>query len=106
MDKGQMSKAPRPVALSFGQFVSVRGRCEDLTPDIYAWAEKKFGRGIGVWMTAYERAKSRGQIEIVKPKGRMGSRTITVTRHGNYLMVRDNQGGGMTKPTTKYFELR
>jgi len=101
--------APKKVTLTFGDQVSLgfhREEPGEITPEIYAWAEKKFGKGRAVSLTTFEASKEKGEIEIHKPKGRMGVKTITVTRRGKHLIVRDNQGGGMAKPTTQFFELR
>jgi hypothetical protein len=104
-----MSRQPAPVTLSFGDQVSLgfhREEPGEITPELYAWVSKKFGKGRAVSLTTFEASKAQGRIEIHKPKGRMGVKTITVTRRGRHLIVRDDQGGGMAKPTTQFFELR
>ena len=78
----------------------------EMTPAIHSWASKRFGKGHGVSITAPEWAKSKGEIQIHKPKGRMGSIEIRVTRRGNTLIVRNNNGGGLgAKPATSYYNL-
>ena len=45
------------------------------------------------------------KIEIHKPKGSMGSVTITVTPFGDYIQVLNNEGGGMGKGKKEFYKV-
>jgi len=90
--------APKQVSLSFADQASLPRKPGEITPEIHAWAVKKFAKGASASITNASAAKSRGK---------MGSKEITITRRGNMLIVRDDKGGGMSvKPTTTFYELR
>jgi hypothetical protein len=100
-------RAPKAVNLSFSDQVELNRSTETaITPEIHAWVIKKFGKGEGS-RTNLAAAMSGGSISIHKKQGSMGVKEITVTRRGKYLIVKDDQGGGMmTKTKVQFFELR
>lgn len=102
---------PKPTNLSFGDEVDQNRKSRHgmgnakIDASIWSWADKKFAKASGSTITNQATAIQKQEIKIHKPKGRMGTTTLTIKPLGDYIMVHDNKGGGMSKPTKKFFKV-
>ena len=102
---------PKPAKLSFGDEVDQNRKSKEgkgsakIDATVWSWADKKFAKANGSTITNQATAIQKQEIKINKPKGRMGTTTLTIKPLGDYIMVHDNKGGGMTKPEKKFFKV-
>ena len=111
IDKYIGEGAPKPAKLSFGDEVDQNRKSKDGTGSAkidattWAWADKKFAKASGSTITNQAEAIKKQEIKIHKPKGRMGTTTLIIKPLGDYIMVNDDQGGGMTKSKKSFFKV-
>lgn len=105
--------APKAEKLSFGDQVDQNKKAREGTgrakidASIWEWAKKKFGgKGkSGFSITNQAVAIQKQEIKIDKAKGSMGSIGITIKPFGDYIMVLNDKGGGMTKAEKSFFKV-
>lgn len=103
--------APKPAKMSFGDQVDQNRKAREgngkakIDAAIWAWAEKKFGGKGEYSITNQATAIQKQEIQIHKAKGSMGSIGITIKPFGDYIMVLNDKGGGMTKTDKQFFKV-
>jgi hypothetical protein len=103
--------APKAANLKFGDQVEQNSKARKGTgkakidASIWSWADKKFGGKGEYSITNQSAAIQKQEIQIHKAKGSMGSIGITIKPFGDYIMVLNDKGGGMTKADKKFFKV-
>lgn len=78
-----------------------------ITPEIHAWATKKFAGKGSASITSLQHSIDNQKIEISVKSGSVGTRTITVKPFGDYIHVTDDKGTGWAnnRGTEQFFTI-